>query len=158
MRCLCPVLMFLACPILGQTAEARWWAEHWADAYGLQRELVAAVIEAESGWNPQAVSSSGAVGLMQLMPSTAAAFRVQNRFDIVENIRGGVAYLAWLKAQCGGDWRLVVASYNAGQNIVLQRGLNYDSEEVHHYVKRVAFLYRRNRWETLLQLERSEPK
>lgn len=158
MRRLRPLLIFLACPLLGQTAETRWWAEHWADVYGLQRELVAAVIEAESGWNPQAVSSSGAVGLMQLMPSTATAFRVQNRFDIVENIRGGVAYLALLKAQCGDDWRLVVASYNAGQNIVLQRGLNYDSEEVHHYVKRVALLYRRNRWETLLQLERSEPK
>ena len=152
------MLIFLTWPLLGQTAEARWWAEHWADTYGLQRELVTAVIEAESGWNPQAVSSSGAVGLMQLMPGTAAAFHVQNRFDTAENIRGGVAYLALLKTQCGGDWRLVLASYNAGQNIVLQRGLDYDSKEVHYYVQRVAYLYRRNRWETLLHLERSETK
>lgn len=141
----------LTCSLFGQTGEARRWADYWADAYGLHRELVYAVIEAESGWNPRAVSPAGAVGLMQLMPDTAVAFRVQNRFDIAENTRGGVAYLAWLKGHCRGDWRLILASYIAGHGRILRHGLNYTSEEVHRYVERVAYLYRRNRWEALLQ-------
>jgi soluble lytic murein transglycosylase-like protein len=152
------VAAWAAFPLLGQSAEARQWADYWADSYGLQRELVYAVIEVESGWNPGAVSSAGAAGLMQLMPATAAMFGVRNRFDVAENIRGGVAYLAWLSATCGGDWRLVLASYNAGHTRVLRRGLNYDSEEVHGYVKRVANVYRRNRWETLLRVQGREPR
>ncbi len=87
------ILAALAAPVLGQT-EARDWADYWADVYGLQRELVYAVIEAESGWRSRAVSEVGAAGLMQLMPETAAALRVRNRFDVADNIRGGVAYLA----------------------------------------------------------------
>ena len=140
----------LTCSLAGQTVEARRWADHWAGTYGLPRELEYAVIEAESGWNPRAVSHAGAVGLMQLMPDTAVMFRVENRFDVAENIRGGVAYLAWLMSRCGGDWRLTLASYNAGHRRVLRKGLNYSSAEVHGYVKRVAHLYRRNRWEALL--------
>lgn len=140
----------LTCQLVGQTVEARRWADYWADTYRLPRELVYAVIEAESGWNPRAVSQAGAVGLMQLMPDTAVMFRVENRFDIAENIRGGVAYLAWLKERCGADWRLTLASYNAGHRRVLRKGLNYSSVEVHAYVKRVAHLYRRNRWEALV--------
>ena len=153
MRWLFHITVLIACPLLGQTVEARYWADHWADAYSLPRELVYAVIEVESGWNPTAVSQAGAVGLMQLMPDTAAAFGVRNRFDIAENIRGGVAYLAWLSALVSNDWRLVMASYNAGHRRVLLRGLNYDSAEVRTHVERVAYVYRRNRWETLLQLQ-----
>jgi soluble lytic murein transglycosylase-like protein len=93
---------------------------------------------------------------MQLMPDTAVMFQVENRFDIAENTRGGVAYLAWLKDRCGGDWRLILASYNAGHHRVLRKGLNYNSAEVHGYVERVAHLYRRNRWEMLLLPERRE--
>lgn len=143
----------VTCPLIGQTAEARYWADHWADAYSVPRELVYAVIEVESGWHPNAISSAGAVGLMQLMPDTAATFAVRNRFDIADNIRGGVAYLAWLRDIFGDDWRLVVASYNVGHAPILRRGLNYHSEEVRSYVERVAYIYRRNRWQTLLQLE-----
>lgn len=143
-----------ATPSWGKVA-ARDWADHWADFYELPRELVYAVIEAESAWDPFAVSKAGAAGLMQLMPDTAAMFGVRNRFDIAENTRGGVAYLAWLKERCGSDWRLIIASYNAGHARVLRRGLDYSSPEVHAYVSRVAQLYRRNRWETLLQRERS---
>jgi soluble lytic murein transglycosylase-like protein len=144
----------LVYPLLGQTVEARQWADFWADAYEMPRELVYAVIEAESEWNPRAVSQAGAVGLMQLMPDTAMMFGVQNRLDIAENVRGGVAYLAWLRKRCAGDWRLVLASYNAGHRRVLRKGLDYSSVEVHGYVNRVAHLYQRNRWETLRQLER----
>ncbi len=59
-------------------------------------DLVDAIIDEESGWNPYAISYKGAVGLMQLVPQTAVRFGVRNRFHLDENIRGGVAYLAWL--------------------------------------------------------------
>lgn len=126
-------------------------ADRWADAYGVERELVHAVIEVESRGNPHAVSKAGAVGVMQLMPATAASFGVQNRFDAEENVRGGVAYLAWLRDRCGGDRRLMLASYYAGHAAVLRSGLAYSSQEVRAYVERAAFLYRRNRWETVLR-------
>src|SRR5438309_10524161 len=71
-------------------------ADHYAAVYQVPRELVHSIIEVESGWHPRAVSSKGAVGLMQLMPDTAATFGVTNRFEIDQNIRGGVAYLARL--------------------------------------------------------------
>ena len=135
-----------------QSAEVRRSADHWADAYGIERELVHAVIEVESGGNPRAISNAGAAGVMQLMPATAAAFRVRNRFDVEDNVRAGVAYLAWLRDLCGGDRRLMMASYIAGQNRVLRLGLDFTySSDVHDYVTRVAYLYRRNRWETLLR-------
>lgn len=153
-----PLLNILfAAPLFSQNAEALRWANHWAEVFGVQPELVVAVIEAESAWNPRAVSKTGAVGLMQLMPDTAAAFGVTNRFDIAENIRGGVAYLASLAQQCRGDLRLILASYNAGPGRVLRRGLGYRSPEVNRYVARVAHLYRRNRWEVLLREEREQP-
>ena len=135
-----------------QPAEVRRWADHWAGEYGVERELVYAVIEAESGGDARAISSAGAAGVMQLMPDTAAVFRVRNRFDVEDNVRAGVAYLAWLRDLCGGDRRLIIASYIAGQNRVLRLGLNFAySKDVHDYVTRVAYLYRRNRWETLLR-------
>jgi soluble lytic murein transglycosylase-like protein len=149
------ILAAVAAPLLGET-EARRWADYWADAYGLQRELVYAIIEAESAWNHRAVSHAGAAGLMQLMPATAVALRVRNRFDIADNIRGGVAYLAWLMDSFDGDVRLAVASYNAGHGRILRAGLQYNSAEVHSYVSRVAALYRRNRRTTLAQLERKD--
>lgn len=132
-------------------------ADHWADAYGIERELVHAVIEVESRGNPRAVSPAGAVGVMQLMPATAAAFGVRNRFDPEENIRGGVSYLAWLRERCGGDHRLMLASYNAGHAAVLRRGLAYSFKDVQEYVERVAHVYRRNRWETILRDTRRLP-
>lgn len=137
-----------------QPPELRAWADYWAERYGVERELVHAVIEAKSEWNPQAISQAGAVGLMQLMPTTAVVFHVANRFDAAENIRVGVAYLAWLKERCGADKRLIVASYNAGPDRVLRRGIDYQSTEVHTYVARVAYLYWRNRRQTLLDRER----
>ena len=130
--------------------------DRWAEHFGVSKELVRAVIEAESNWNPRAVSPVGAVGLMQLMPNTAAAFRVGNRFDPAENIRGGVAYLAFLMEQCGGDLRLVVGAYNAGHVRVLKAGLRYRNPETVNFTHRVAHLFRRNRWESMLT-QRKEP-
>jgi len=131
-------------------------ADRWAEHFGAPRELVRAVIEAESNWNPRAISPAGAVGLMQLMPDTAAAFRVGNRFEPVENIRGGVAYLAFLMKQYGGDLRLVVGAYNAGHGRVLKAGLRYRNRETVNFTHRVAYLFRRNQWESMLT-QRKEP-
>src|SRR2546427_9831461 len=117
-------------------------AEHYAHIYRVPVELVEAVIDVESGWNPYAVSPKGAVGLMQLMPGTAFRFRVRNRFWVEDNIRGGVAYLSWLMALFKGDLRLVMAADVAGQDRILAHGLAYSSREVYEYVNRVAKRYR----------------
>jgi soluble lytic murein transglycosylase-like protein len=122
-------------------------AAFYASAFGVPAELVDAVIQVESGWNPYAVSNKGAAGLMQLMPATAARFGVRNRFDIEDNIRGGVAYLAWLIRLFRGDLRLALAAYNAGESVILLRGLAYSSQEVFIYVTRVAQVYRALRFE-----------
>ena len=70
------------------------WADYYATANRVPPELVQAIIEVESAWQAHAMSTKGAVGLMQLMPATAVTFGVTNRFDVQQNIRGGVAYLA----------------------------------------------------------------
>src|SRR5882762_9801456 len=123
-------------------------AVFYARTYGVPIELVAAVIQAESNWNPKAVSRKGAAGLTQLMPATAARFGVRDRFAIQENIRGGVACLAWLIRLFKGDLRLAVAAYQVGESQILSRGLAYSSREVFLYVSRVAQLYRAMRRET----------
>ena len=121
------------------------WAEYYATVYRVPEDLVETIIDVESGWNPHAVSKKGAVGLMQLMPQTAARFGVRNRFRLDENIRGGVAYLAWLNREFEGDLRLVTAAYYVGEDPILQRRLEYSSADVQGYVKRVASGYRARR-------------
>jgi len=121
------------------------WAEYYAAVYQVPVELVAAIIDEESGWNPYAVSNKGAAGIMQLMPATAVRFGVRNRFQVQENIRGGVAYLAWLKQKFNGDLRLITAAYYVGENTIAARGLKYSSRDVQGYVKRVAQRYRARR-------------
>jgi soluble lytic murein transglycosylase-like protein len=123
-------------------------AAYYASAFGVSVELVDAVIEVESDWNPYAVSSKGAAGLMQLMPATALRFGVRDRFGVEDNIRGGVAYLAWLIHVFRGDVRLVLAAYNAGESVIRLWGLAYASPEVFAYVNRVARAYRALRLQT----------
>ncbi len=118
------------------------WAVYYATQYRVPIELVDAVIDEESAWNPYAVSRKGAVGLMQLMPETAARFGVRNRYRLDENIRGGVAYLAWLIRLFRGDFRLAIAAYYVGERPILRRQLDYSSIEVHGYVSRVAERFR----------------
>ena len=135
------------------------WAEHYAAVYRVPVELVAAIIDEESGWNPYAVSKKGAAGIMQLMPATAVRFGVRNRFVVEENIRGGVAYLAWLKQRFNGDLRLITAAYYVGEPRISLRGLRYSSPDVQGYVKRVAQRYRMRRalraWNELAQQKQS---
>ena len=121
------------------------WAQHYAAVYNVPVELVAAIIDEESRWNPYAVSKKGAAGIMQLMPATAVRFGVRNRFVVQENIRGGVAYLAWLKRRFNGDLRLITAAYYVGESTISLRGLQYSSPDVQGYVKRVAQRYRMRR-------------
>jgi soluble lytic murein transglycosylase-like protein len=115
---------------------------YYAEMYGVSPALVRAIIQIESAWQPGAVSSKGGVGLMQLMPATAAHFGVTHPFYIHENIRGGVAYLAELMGLFHGDFRLVVAGYAAGEKAVIARGLDYSSREVYEYVQKIAQQYR----------------
>lgn len=138
------VLITLGQRAQGQSVRANCeaWATYYAEAYQVPAELVKAIIDEESGWDPNAVSAKGAVGLMQLMPATAVRFGVRNRFHAEENIRGGVAYLAWLKQGFQGDLRLITAAYYAGEVRVLKRGLDYSSPDVTGYVTRVARRYR----------------
>src|SRR3990172_6287857 len=135
----------LAAEPAGLREHAGHLVEYYARVYQVPVGLVEAVIEIESGWDPYAVSSKGAVGLMQLMPGTAVRFGVWNRFRIDENIRAGVAYLAWLIRIFQGDLRLVTAAYLVGESPIRSRGLAYSSPEVYRYVSRVAELYRATR-------------
>ena len=121
------------------------WVEYYAAMYQVPIELVAAIIDEESGWNPQAVSKKGAAGIMQLLPATARRFGVRNRFVIEENIRGGVVYLAWLKQRFHGDLRLITAAYYVGEVAISLRGLEYSSPAVQDYVKRIARRYQLQR-------------
>ena len=86
---------------------------------------------------------------MQLMPATAVTFGVTNRFEIEQNIRGGVAYLARLLKLFDGDLRLVAAAYLTGENRILPAGLAYSNAEVYQYVSKVARLYREKRLKRL---------
>ncbi len=129
----------------GPRESAVGWAEYYARVYQVPVELVDAVIEVESDWYPYAVSRKGAVGLMQLMPGTAVKFGVWNRFRAQDNVRAGVAYLAWLMRSFHGDLRLVTAAYLVGQSPIHLRGLAYSSPEVYSYVSRVARIYRARR-------------
>jgi soluble lytic murein transglycosylase-like protein len=90
---------------------------------------------------------------MQLMPATAMTFGVTNRFDVQQNIRGGVAYLARLMKLFNGDLRLATAAYVAGENRFLSAGLQYSNAEVFEYVSKVARLYQQKRLKRL----RTEP-
>ena len=135
----------LAAEPAGLREHAGHLVEYYARVYQVPVGLVEAVIEVESGWDPYAVSPKGAVGLMQLMPGTAVRFGVWNRFRIEENIRAGVAYLAWLIRTFRGDLRLATAAYLVGESSIRSRGLAYSSPEVYRYVSRVAELYRAKR-------------
>ncbi len=88
--------------------------------------------------------------MMQLMPATAVNFGVTNRFEIEQNIRGGVAYLASLLRLFNGDLRLVTAAYVAGEARILPAGLRYSNAEVFTYVSNVARLYQRYRRRRML--------
>ncbi|MEI6207607.1 MAG: lytic transglycosylase domain-containing protein [Desulfuromonadales bacterium] len=108
-----------------------------SDKYGVSVSLVKAVIHAESGYNPNAVSSKGAKGLMQLMPATAKSLKVADRFSPRDNVEGGVKYLRFLLDTFRGDISLALAAYNAGLNRVARYGGIPPYNETRTYVNRV---------------------
>lgn len=105
--------------------------------YGVNPCLVKAVIHAESGYNPNALSSKGASGLMQLMPATAKSLKVADRFNPKDNVEGGVKYLRFLLDTFKGDVSLAVAAYNAGLGKVAKYGGIPPYNETRTYVDRV---------------------
>jgi soluble lytic murein transglycosylase-like protein len=125
-------------------AEAEYYAAVYARHYRVPLQLVRSVIERESNWHVCAVSSKGAVGLMQLMPATARRLGVRDSCNISQNIAGGVRYLAWLMRLFHNDLRLVTAAYYAGEDIVARRGLAYRNPDVFAYVARMRATYLRH--------------
>ena len=129
----------LANPQVRRAAE--YYAAMYALHYHVPVPLVRAIIQRESNWQPCAVSSKGAKGLMQLMPATARRLGVRDSCNIEQNISGGVRYLAWLMRLFHSDLRLVAAGYYAGEDIVARRGLSYHNRDVVLYVARIRATY-----------------
>jgi soluble lytic murein transglycosylase-like protein len=112
-----------------------------SERYGVPVKLVSAVIRAESGFNPRAVSRKGAQGLMQLMPGTASMLGVRDSFDPRENIDGGVRHLRGLIDRFPDNLPLAIAAYNAGERAVQQyRGIP-PYPETQDYVTKVLSFY-----------------
>jgi hypothetical protein len=111
------------------------------DLYEMDPQLVKAVIRAESGYNRDAVSVKGAMGLMQLMPGTASLMGVYHPFNAEENIDGGIRYLKSLMGKFG-DLNLALAAYNAGPRTVEKLGAVPPYKETRMYVKKVISMYK----------------
>jgi hypothetical protein len=112
-----------------------------ASKYDLEPELIRAVIKTESNGNHRAISRKGAIGLMQLMPSTASDMNVSNPFNPEENIEGGTRYLKYLLERFKGNMTLALAAYNSGPGTVEKYGNVPPIDETRQYVKRIFNLY-----------------
>ena len=119
------------------------WVNLLAPEYGIDPRLVLALIAVESNFDPRARSPRNAHGLMQLLPATAERFAVNDIWDPVQNISGGLSYLRWLMEYYSGKVRLVLAAYNAGENAVdhYQKIPPYD--ETKRYVLNILIKYRK---------------
>lgn len=111
--------------------------EEAASTYGVSVKLLKAIARAESNFNPNAVSSAGAIGIMQLMPATAASLGVSNSYDPRENIMGGAKLISQLLSKYNGDTSLALAAYNAGSGNVDKYGGIPPFTETQNYVKKV---------------------
>ena len=106
-----------------------------APSYGIEPKLALAVITVESNFDIRARSEKDARGLMQLIPETAARFKVKDAFDARDNVRGGLAYLRWLLAYYRGRVALAAAAYNAGEKAVDRYGGVPPYAETREYVR-----------------------
>src|SRR5436190_6647593 len=114
-----------------------------ATTHGVDPALVRAVMKTESNFNRYAVSSKGALGLMQLIPTTGRRYGVRDFFDPQQNIDGGVRYLKFLLQKFNGDVDLSLAAYNAGENLVERVGRIPSIPETANYVRRVRTIYKK---------------
>jgi soluble lytic murein transglycosylase-like protein len=134
-----------AAPVRGRASAPSDLEPHIAMAakrYRIPAPLVRAIMQAESNFDPNAVSPKGACGLMQLMPKTAAEMYVKDIFDEKENIEGGVRYLRVLANTFDGDMVKMIAAYNAGPDAVRKyKGNVPPYEETQGYVRKVLQLY-----------------
>jgi soluble lytic murein transglycosylase-like protein len=126
-------------PIVGRrTTEYDGLIEQHSTLHGVRADLVRAVIHAESAFNPFARSIKGAMGLMQLMPATAASYKVSDAYNPAENIRAGVAYLKSLLTRFSQNEELALAAYNAGPGAVMKYGgVVPPYRETRDYVKKI---------------------
>ncbi|MDA8079797.1 MAG: lytic transglycosylase domain-containing protein [Nitrospiraceae bacterium] len=124
------------------SADYHGYVASTASKYEIEPELIQAVIKTESNGNHRAVSRKGAMGLMQLMPSTAVDMNVINPFNPEENIEGGTRYLRYLLEKFNGNITLALAAYNAGPRTVEKYGSVPPIYETKEYVKKVLSLYK----------------
>jgi hypothetical protein len=126
---------------LATSADINTAIEQAAARHNVDPNLVRAVVKVESNFNPNAVSRKGAMGLMQLMPSTARQLNVKNPFDPEQNVDAGVRHLKQLLESYGGDVRLTLAAYNAGAAAVARSSGVPRYAETQNYVRRITNLY-----------------
>ena len=119
-----------------------------AQEHRVPPELVHSIINAESNYDTWAISSKGAMGLMQLMPVTATQYKVMNVFDPRQNIQGGVKYLVDLIKLYDGDTQRVLAAYNAGQEAIKRYGGIPPYRETKNYIKKVMAAYPKSKIST----------
>ena len=115
--------------------------EKIADSHQIDPDLIKAIVKAESRYNPQAISHAGAVGLMQLMPATAAELGVTDSFNPEENLRGGIKYYKKMLKRFKGDIELALAAYNAGSRAVITHKGVPPYKETLEYIERVKTYY-----------------
>jgi soluble lytic murein transglycosylase-like protein len=136
-------------------APAGQFVRQYAAHYRVSPELIAALIDVESSWNPRAVSGKGAMGLMQLMPATARRFGAFKPFDVEQNIAAGTRYVTALMWEFHGDLRLVAAAYYAGDHGIAKEQLNYHNPDVVAYVQAVRRQFMIRKYAAMRPLRRS---
>ncbi len=138
------LLLSTSAPLSAQTEKEQPFLAYIYDAaerHSVDPALIMAIIKAESGYNPRAVSRVGARGLMQLMPATARELGVSDSFNPEHNIHGGVKYFKFLLNKFDGRVRLALAAYNAGIRRVQKYGGVPPYKATRHYIRKVMLYY-----------------